>query len=248
MVIEEGDIILIQTENKKYIRRIVIGQSFSTHIGTIFFKDLIGQSFPLKIHNCIILKPTLEEIILHGIKRSTQIVYPKDLGYIALKLGVPQCKKMLESGSGSGASSVYFSHLIKNGNLYVYEKESKFAKLAQKNINKFGCPERVNIYEHDISEPILERDFDCAFIDVREPWLYIENIKLVLSNGAMIGFILPTMNQVIELLNTLNSGFINVEVVEIFERYYKTLPVRVRPYDRMVAHTGYLIFARYFLG
>lgn len=27
-------------------------------------------------------------------------------------------------------------------------------------------------------------------------------------------------------------------------RYYKTNPARLRPTDRMIAHTGYLVFAR----
>jgi tRNA A58 N-methylase Trm61 len=35
-----------------------------------------------------------------------------------------------------------------------------------------------------------------------------------------------------------------VEVCEIFMRYYKTDWERLRPTDRMVAHTGYLIFGR----
>jgi tRNA (adenine57-N1/adenine58-N1)-methyltransferase len=35
-----------------------------------------------------------------------------------------------------------------------------------------------------------------------------------------------------------------VEVCEILLRYYKPDPVHLRPTDRMVAHTGYLIYGR----
>ena len=35
----------------------------------------------------------------------------------------------------------------------------------------------------------------------------------------------------------------DVEVVELLLRKYKTVAERVRPADRMVAHTGYLVFA-----
>jgi len=38
--------------------------------------------------------------------------------------------------------------------------------------------------------------------------------------------------------------FAFVEVCEIMLRHYKPVPTRLRPTDRMVAHTGYLIFAR----
>jgi len=35
-----------------------------------------------------------------------------------------------------------------------------------------------------------------------------------------------------------------VEVCDVSVRFYKTEPTRFRPTDRMIAHTGYLIFAR----
>ncbi|HQN05609.1 MAG TPA: hypothetical protein PK174_09340, partial [Anaerolineaceae bacterium] len=39
-----------------------------------------------------------------------------------------------------------------------------------------------------------------------------------------------------------NFGFI--EVCEIMLRFFKSDPEHFRPTDRMVAHTGYLVFAR----
>jgi tRNA (adenine57-N1/adenine58-N1)-methyltransferase len=35
-----------------------------------------------------------------------------------------------------------------------------------------------------------------------------------------------------------------LEVVEVLLRFYKPEPERLRPTDRMVAHTGYLVFGR----
>jgi tRNA A58 N-methylase Trm61 len=47
------------------------------------------------------------------------------------------------------------------------------------------------------------------------------------------------------LLSSLERNeFEFVEVSELSLRYYKPVPERLRPTDRMVAHTGYLIFAR----
>jgi tRNA (adenine57-N1/adenine58-N1)-methyltransferase catalytic subunit len=55
----------------------------------------------------------------------------------------------------------------------------------------------------------------------------------------------PTVNQVIDLIRHLpEHGFGYVEVEETLLRSYKVVPARLRPMDRMVAHTGYLIFAR----
>jgi tRNA (adenine57-N1/adenine58-N1)-methyltransferase len=41
-----------------------------------------------------------------------------------------------------------------------------------------------------------------------------------------------------------SSGFGVVEVEELLLRPYKAVPDRLRPADRLVAHTGYLVFAR----
>jgi tRNA (adenine57-N1/adenine58-N1)-methyltransferase len=38
--------------------------------------------------------------------------------------------------------------------------------------------------------------------------------------------------------------FGHIEVEEVLVRPYKAVPDRLRPMDRMVAHTGYLVFAR----
>ena len=57
--------------------------------------------------------------------------------------------------------------------------------------------------------------------------------------------LVPTANQVSDLLVALNrDGYEFVEVCEILLRYYKIVPARLRPADRMVAHTGYLVFGR----
>jgi tRNA (adenine57-N1/adenine58-N1)-methyltransferase len=59
---------------------------------------------------------------------------------------------------------------------------------------------------------------------------------------------LPTANQVIDVLRVLNGLFGLVEVMEILTRRYKTVAERLRPEDRMVAHTGYLVFGRKITG
>jgi tRNA (adenine57-N1/adenine58-N1)-methyltransferase len=53
------------------------------------------------------------------------------------------------------------------------------------------------------------------------------------------------MNQVIPTVQALEQEpFGLLEVEELLLRPYKAVSSRVRPADRMVAHTGYLIFAR----
>ncbi|MBP8745645.1 MAG: hypothetical protein KBH86_11025, partial [Syntrophorhabdus sp.] len=77
-----------------------------------------------------------------------------------------------------------------------------------------------------------------------EPWLIIEKIRSLMKGSTYLGIIVPTTNQIVETLRALSEGFGDVEVLELMLRRYKTVPERVRPEDRMVAHTGFLIFAR----
>ena len=66
-----------------------------------------------------------------------------------------------------------------------------------------------------------------------------------LAGGGIFGAIVPTINQVITLVDALYSGaWFLVEVEELLLRQYKISPSRIRPEDKMVGHTGYLVFAR----
>jgi len=86
---------------------------------------------------------------------------------------------------------------------------------------------------------------DAVFLDVPEPHHYLNQVRSALREGGTFGAIVPTANQVSSLVESLRQhtfGFL--EVSEILLRTYKTIAARIRPDDRMVAHTGYLIFAR----
>jgi tRNA (adenine57-N1/adenine58-N1)-methyltransferase len=75
--------------------------------------------------------------------------------------------------------------------------------------------------------------------------LYLSQIHEVLANGGVLGTILPTTNQVSAFLRKIEEEHFDVaDVAEILLRFYKPNSERLRPTDRMIAHTGYLVFAR----
>ena len=86
---------------------------------------------------------------------------------------------------------------------------------------------------------------DAPLLDVANPYDYIAQVRKALKTGGFFGSIVPTYNQITRLLIALRQNdFSFVDVCEILLRYYKPVPDRLRPTDRMVAHTGYLIFGR----
>ncbi|WP_457625907.1 tRNA (adenine-N1)-methyltransferase [Persephonella sp.] len=250
-MIKEGDTVQLSDGKNRFFLRVKRGEIFGTHKGNIKHEDIIKADFGGEVqthkgHTFLVLRPTLYDIIMFGIKRKTQIIYPKDSSYITLKLGITDGMMVLESGVGSGGLTIVMANAVKpSGKIFCFEKEEKYIKNAYDNIRLAGLEKYVEIKHHSLEDPLPENFFDAGFIDVREPWLYMENIKQSLKKGSPIGFLVPTTNQVCATLESLKKHrFINLEVVELLERHYKPVPERLRPEDRMVAHTGYLIFGR----
>ncbi len=250
-MISPGELIqLVSPQGKKYLRQVAKDEVLHTHDGKIDFTLVLQKDFGDVIDTHLgrpyrILRPTLYDI-LKNIERRTQIIYPKDIGYIVMRLGIGPGCRVVEAGCGSGALTMAFAYLVgKEGRVYSLERREEFLGLCEKNLKKVGLLSRVDLKNKDIGEGFGIEDADAGFLDVRTPWEYLSMLGAAVKNGSSVGFLLPTVNQVCRLLEELEkSSFVDVEVVEIFLRKYKTNHQRFRPEDRMVAHTGFLIFAR----
>jgi len=247
-MIEENSYALIVYKDKRYFKKMEPGKSFHGTGGAINFSDLIGTEYGVRYGHYEIFEPTMEDIIMYGVRRETQIVYPKEAYHICFKLNLKNGSRICEVGAGSGALTCLFSRMVgPAGKVVSFEKEERHFKNSRKNIERFAEWENVDLRLGDImdfDEVTFDAAFDAAFIDLREPWLIIEKMRGFMRGSAYLGIIVPTTNQIIETLHALNEGFGDIEVLEIMLRKYKTIPERVRPEDRMVAHTGFLIFAR----
>ena len=252
---EEGDLILLIGSKQKYfIFPLVQGGTFQTHRGIVNHDDLIGQKWGTEIFShkgspFYLFQPGIEELI-STTKRNTQIMYAKDIGYLLLKLNIVNGTKVIEAGTGSGSLSQVIAAVIgSEGHLYSYEVRPEMQNLAKKNMKRLGVAieERVTFIEKNIENGFDQKDIDAIFLDVPNPCDYIDQVKTALVPGGFFGTILPTTNQIIKLLIELRrQQFAFIEVSEIMLRHYQAEATKLRPTDRMVAHTGYLIFARPF--
>ncbi|WP_457601329.1 tRNA (adenine-N1)-methyltransferase [Hydrogenivirga sp.] len=239
----EGDWALIRYGDRRYLKRLDPKGSLSVRGDLLRFSEVIGKPPGVRLGKFEVFSPTLEELVVLGFERKTQIIYPKDAFFIAFKLGLSRDKRVLEFGTGSGALCAVLSQLA--GEVHTYEAVERFYKVARKNLERFGLGGNVRLHNKDFSEAVVEEGFfDAAFVDVREPVPYLDKLHLSLKDGAAVGFLLPTANQVIDLLGNVGERFGNVEVLEIITRSYKTVSERFRPEDTMVGHTAYLLFCR----
>ena len=242
--IAENDLILIIYKDKRYLKKVQTDKSFHGKGGIINFTDLAGMPFGIRYGQYDIYEPTIEDIVMYGIKRETQIVFPKDAAFICFRLGLTHGSRILEIGTGSAALTYIFSCIVgPEGSVVSFEKEERHYKNAKKNIEHFVKWNNASLYCSDVAE-YEDGGFDAVFIDVREPWMHLDKASELLKSSGLLGMIVPTANQITDILKELSNHFGDIEVLEIMLRRYKTVAERVRPVDRMVAHTGYLVFAR----
>ncbi len=248
---QAGDLaLLVGLRHKHFIFPLIPGGTFHTHRGILNHDELIGKPWGSQVFShqnapFFMLQPSLADLLV-DLKRSTQIMYPKDIGFILTSMSIGPGQTVMEAGTGSGSMTIALAYAVgAQGRVVSYERRPDFQKLAQKNLARLGLEERVAFILGDIAAGFAETNADAFFLDLPNPWDYIVQVRAALKPGGFFCNLVPTFNQVETLLYALRrEHFAFIEVCEILLRYYKTEPSRLRPADRMVAHTGFLIFAR----
>ena len=249
--ITEGDIVLLYFDvRRQWLLRVDKGREFHTHKGFIKTQEIIGLPLGSEVKSSLgetfwILKPTTHDFIMHSARR-TQIMYPKDIGLIILKLSLSSGLKVLEVGTGSGAMTVAAATAVKpDGHVHTYEARSEFADMAEKNLRRAAVSEYVTIHLSDAGEGIDGEDFDAAIIDVGDPWPLFPIVHRALKGGSPLVSFSPTMNQVERTTESLAKiGFVNIHTLECFIREIRAERGKTRPATIMVGHTGYVTFAQ----
>lgn len=250
-IARDGDLAqLVGLRHKNFIFTLKAGGKFETHRGILQHDDLIGKTWGTQVFSHLgspffLLQPSLGDLLV-DLPRTTQILYPKDIGYIFVTMGVGPGRKILEAGTGSGSMTTALAYAVgSEGQVISYEVKPDVQNLARKNLTRFGLDSRVDFKLRDIAEGFDETDADSFFLDVPNPYDYTAQVRSALKPGGFLCCLVPTFNQVEKTLVALRqTHFAFIEVCEILLRFYQAEPHRLRPTDRMVAHTGYLIFAR----
>lgn len=247
----EGDLAqLVGLTHKHIIFSLKAGGEVQSHRGVLKHDELIGKPWGSQVFShtgapFYLLQPSIADI-LNDLPRTTQILYPKDIGYILVMMGIAPGQRVMEAGTGSGSMTIALAAAVgAQGCVTSYEQKRDTQNLARKNIERVGLASRVDFKLRDIQEGFDETAADAFFLDVQNPHNYIPQVRAALKPGGFFGTLIPTFNQVEKILITLKKNdFAFVEVCEMMLRHYKSDPARIRPTDRMVAHTGYLVFAR----
>ena len=127
-------VLFVSPDRKRFVVRLEPGETFHTHRGMIPHDDVIGTPLGRQVesHNgsrFTIMRPDMDEL-LRSLPRATQIVYPKEIGYILLKLAVFPGVRVVEAGCGSGITTCALARYVTpGGHVYSYDARADMLEL-----------------------------------------------------------------------------------------------------------------------
>ena len=249
---QNSPVLFFYNNSKKWLTKISKNESFHTHIGILKHSDAIGKEYGSKLITnkdkyVYLLEPTMYDYVMR-IQHGTQIVYPKDIGYIIARAGIGDGQKILEIGTGSGSLTSFIASVVKpRGHVYTFDVDENFMKIAEKNIKKAGVSKYVTQHNLDLktAKKMPLENMDVALIDLGDPWVVIPKVRQMLKGSGSIFAICPTMNQLEKLTMALvENEFTDIESTEHIIRNIEAREGKTRHSFQGIGHTTYLCFAR----
>jgi len=250
----EGDRIqLTDPKGKMYTFTIMPGKEWHTHKGWIVHDDLIGMPEGSVVSTSAGLKftafkPLLGDFVL-SMPRGATIVYPKDAAMIIGVADVFPGAKVIEAGVGSGALSISLLRAIgPEGELSSFERREDFAAIASENVKTYfnGLPSQWKLTIGSVQDSETEKKYDRIILDMLAPWECVPFAAEVLRPGGVFLAYVATTTQLSSTAEALkeDGNFTEPLSSETIVRDWHHEGLAVRPMQRMIGHTGFLIVSR----
>jgi tRNA (adenine57-N1/adenine58-N1)-methyltransferase len=233
------------------------GAVFGTHRGDIKHDDIIGKPDGSVVSNqagveYLALRPLLNDFVL-SMPRGAAIVYPKDAASIVTMGDIFPGANVVEAGVGSGALSMYLLRAIgDSGSLTSFERRAEFAEIAKANVEtQFGyVPSNWEIklgsLQDELGETVKPGSIDRVVLDMLAPWECVDIAARALRPGGVFMSYVATTTQLSATAEAMKEDgrFTEPESSETLVRGWHHEGLAVRPQQRMIGHTGFLIQSR----
>lgn len=258
-MLKEGELILLKDKKeRKYLILLKKNGFFEFHKGKVSHNEILKKEIgeiitSSKGEKLLILKPTLADFVFKKLKRISQIIYPKDVGQILVLGDIFPRAKVLECGTGSGALTLYLIRAVgEKGKIVSIDERKDMIRVAKENIENFYQKQIKEIRNLKLKTQSLkdlkEKNFDRVILDIVDPWNYLSKVKEILKPGGILICWLPTVMQIFKLIEKIEKKFKNdfetEGILETLQREWQKRERALRPKDRMVAHTGFLVLIR----
>lgn len=247
---DEGErIILIDESGRTYLTKAERRQ-LHTKFGVVELGEAIGKEPGARLRShlgkeFVLLRPSITDY-MQKLRRSPQIMLPKDAAQIVAHTGVGPGSLVVDAGVGSGSLAIFLGNLVRpDGRVVSYEVREDFARLAEENIRLAGLAEIITVKLKDIYEGIDEQDLDLVTLDLPQPERVLPHAERALKPGGYLSVFAPCVEHLQRIYREFpNFRFTNVRTIECLVRDFEVNACCTRPSTRMIAHTGYLTFAR----
>jgi tRNA (adenine57-N1/adenine58-N1)-methyltransferase len=244
---KKGELVLFISEDSSHVFQIA-DEKVNTSDGWIDLTELKKKEYGDKIKTStgktfLIIKPNLLDILKKRVKRSAQVMLPKDIASIISNTGIDPDSLIIDAGTGTGYLSIFLAKLLPKSIIVTYESDKEFYNIAKKNMR--ACDVwNVKIKNRDVTKGIQEKNADLVVLDLKNSHLAVKHAYKSLKVGGWIAAYSPTADHLLKVAKFVRSaGFADMKIVETIERewqYTKT----IRPKTIGMMHTGFLTFAR----
>lgn len=244
---------LTDSKGKMYSFTLTAGKEWHTHKGWINHDDLIGLPEGSVVATTAGLKftafiPLLADYVL-SMPRGATIVYPKDAAMIIGLADIYPGARVLEAGVGSGALTLSLLRAVgENGFVHSVERREDFAANARANVEGYfaSTPMNWRLDIGSVQDESFSQPFDRVILDMLAPWECVEMSAQILRPGGVFLAYVATTTQLSETAEALkrNGSFTEPESSETIVRGWHHEGLAVRPQQRMIGHTGFLIQSR----
>jgi len=244
---------LTDPKGKMYTFTITQGKEWHTHKGWIVHDDLVGMPEGSVVSTSAGLKftafkPLLGDFVL-SMPRGATIVYPKDAAMIIGVADIFPGSKVIEAGVGSGALAISLLRAIgPQGRLDSFERRQDFADIARENVETYfgSLPQNWNLTVGSVQDSKIESGYDRVVLDMLSPWECVDYAANVLRPGGVFLAYVATTTQLSATAEALKEDgrFTEPLSSETIVRDWHHEGLAVRPMQRMIGHTGFLIVSR----
>jgi tRNA (adenine57-N1/adenine58-N1)-methyltransferase catalytic subunit len=244
-------VIFIDRKGRRYLKVLKPGQKLLIR-GELRADSLIGIEEGSRVkfsggETFLVLRPTYADLVPH-LPRTAQVIYPKDTGPLIVWGDVFPGATVIEGGVGAGAFTIALLRAIgPQGRLVSDEIRDDFADLAQRNVAAFfGAAPNWTLKRRDLYEGFDETAADRMFLDLPEPGRALQVAARALRPGGVLVGYVPTALQLKDTVDALqaHAEFGQIESFETLLRHWQVKGLSVRPLNRMVAHSAFIIIAR----